>query len=82
MNHYTLNINGQSIRFTLDDFAALEAVMLEATRKPGKEAFRDSSSGRISATLEPGATPGRLKSPTPPAGRQYLSHQGRILTDC
>ncbi|HBO5639838.1 hypothetical protein GFM12_06880 [Pseudomonas aeruginosa] len=82
MNHFTLSINGQSVRFTLDDFAALEAVMSEAARTPGREAFRDSTSGRISATLEIAASRGRFKSPTPPTGRQYLSQQGQVLTDC
>lgn len=85
MTAITLSVDGQSIRFSLDDLPSLETVLLNATRRPGQEAFCATISGRMTALLEVNTAKSGMTSTTHPSGQHHFNESGRgaiQLTDC
>jgi hypothetical protein len=82
MSSLTLTIGNQSITFSQEDMPAIEAVLLNAGRKPDQEVARMSSSGRIAATYR--TAPTQHNQHTSRAGTQYFNESETpryILTD-
>lgn len=85
MTTITLSVDGQSVRFSLDDLHSLEAVLLNAARCPGQEAFRATASGRMTAILELNTAKSSASRTTHSSGQHHFSESGRSaiqLTDC
>lgn len=84
MNTITLSLNGQSMRLSIDDLPALEAVLLDAARKPGRKAFRAAVTGRMEALVY--AAPGQAGTMTSGKTGQHnfntSSDSTVVLTDC
>ncbi|AYN93438.1 hypothetical protein EAW52_05360 [Pseudomonas sp. LTJR-52] len=82
MSNLTLTIGNQSITFSQEDMPAIEAVLLNAGRKPGQEIVRMSSSGRIAATYK--IAPFQNNEHASRAGTQHFNKSEApryILTD-
>lgn len=85
MSIITLSLNGQSIRFALDDLAGIETVLSKAARRPGQKAFHATSSGRIEALIE--LAPGQAGKLTNSGrkGEHFFAAKPDsqvVLTDC
>ncbi|TFB41442.1 hypothetical protein [Pseudomonas sp. F01002] len=76
MTAITLSVDGQSIRFALNDLSKLEAVLLNAARRPGKEAFCSTASGRMTAVLELNAPKPGMASTAGSSGQHHFSKSG------
>lgn len=85
MTTITLSVDGQSVRFSLDDLQSLEAVLLNAARRPGQEAFRATASGRMTAILELNTSKSGMTRAAHSSAQHHLSGSSRStiqLTDC
>ena len=85
MTTITLSVDGQSIRFSLDDLRSLETVLLNAARRPGQEAFCATASGRMTAILELNTAKSGMTSTASPSGQHHFNESGSgaiQLTDC
>ncbi len=84
MNTITLSLNGQSMQLSMDDLPTLEAVLLDAARKPGEKVFRSSATGRMEALID--AAPGNAGTLTAGKTGQHNFRSDAdgavILTDC
>lgn len=76
MTTIILSVEGQSIRFSLDDLRSLEAVLLNAARRPGQEAFCTTASGRMTAILELNNAKSGMTSTAHPSGQQHFNESG------
>lgn len=85
MTAITLSVDGQSIRFSRNDLPSLEAVFLNAARRPGQEAFCATTNGRMTALLELNTAKSGIASTTHPSGQNHFNESGSDaiqLTDC
>jgi len=80
MNTFTLTIGKQSISFSVDELASMQAVLFDAARKPGQEAFRAIGAQRITATLSDETLPGNRQNHSGNHRYNEQADDGPILT--
>lgn len=89
MNRCTLTIDNQTLTFAVEDIASIEAVLIDAARKPGQQTFRTLGPNRVGAKIElnvSGTTNGARHTASGLPGDALTFRQTTaapaILTDC